>query len=109
MKVKALPNKVLVTNIEKGMRVVRGIIVPDDDGKSEGIRPRWAQVYSVGDNVTEVKEGQWVLIENGRWTRMIKVKQDDGSELAVWGVDWPDAVLLVSEDQPETEIYSKWI
>lgn len=109
MKIKALPNKVLVTNIERGMRVVHGILIPDDDGKSEGIRPRWAQVYSVGENVSEVKEGQWILVENGRWTRTMRVKQESGEEINVWGVEWPEAVLMVSDEKPETEIYSKWI
>lgn len=109
MKIKALPNKVLVTNIERGMRVVHGILIPDDDGKSEGIRPRWAQVYSVGENVSEVKEGQWILVENGRWTRTMRVKQENGEEINVWGVEWPEAVLMVSDEKPETEIYSKWI
>lgn len=108
MKIKALPNKVLVTNIERGMRVVHGILIPDDDGKSEGIRPRWAQVYSVGENVTEVKEGQWILIENGRWTRTLRVKLDSGEEINVFGVEWPASVLLVSDEKPETEIFSKW-
>ena len=109
MKIKALPNKVLVTNIERGMRVVHGILIPDDDGKSEGIRPRWAQVYSVGENVSEVREGQWILVENGRWTRTMRVKQENGEEINVWGVEWPEAVLMVSDEKPETEIYSKWI
>lgn len=109
MKIKALPNKVLVTDIEQGMRTVHGILVPDDDGKSEGIRPRWARVYSVGKNVTEIKEGQWILIENGRWTRTLRVKQQNGDEIRVWGVEWPEAVLLVSDEEPETEIYSRWV
>jgi len=44
MKVKALKGKVLVTDLERGSRVLRGIILPDDNGKSEGIRPRWGKV-----------------------------------------------------------------
>lgn len=109
MRVKALPNRVLVTDLERGSRIVNGIIIPDDNGKSEGIRPRWGRIFSVGEGVTEVKEGQWILVENGRWTRMLKVKQEDGSELQVWGVEWPVSVLLVSDEEPKTEIYSKWI
>lgn len=109
MKIKALKNKVLVSELERGMRVVNGIIIPDDNGKSEGIRPRWGRVYSVGEGIDEVKEGQWILIENGRWTRMLKVKQDDGTEVQVWGVEWPESVLLVSDEEPNTEIFSKWI
>lgn len=109
MKIKALKGKVLVTDLERGSRVVRGIIIPDDNGKSEGIRPRWGKIYSVGDDITDISPNQWILIENGRWTRMIRVKQDDGTEIHLWGVEWPDSVMLVSDTDPETEIYSSWI
>lgn len=109
MKIKALKNKVLVSDLERGARIINGIIIPDDNGKSEGIRPRWGKVYSIGEGVEDIKEGQWILIENGRWTRMLKVKDDNGQETQVWGVEWPDSVLLVSDEEPKTEIYSKWI
>lgn len=109
MKIKALPNKVLVTELERGMRVINGIIIPDDNGKSEGIRPRWGKVYSVGKGVKEIRAGQWILIENGRWTRMLTVKEDNGNETKVWGVEWPESVLLVSDEEPTTEIFSKWV
>lgn len=108
MKVNALPGKVLVTNLERGSRVIKGIIIPNDDGKSEGIRPRWGQVYSVGQDVTEIRKDQWILIENGRWTRMLKVKNDDGSYTQLWGVEWPKSVMLVSDEDPETAIFSQW-
>lgn len=106
MKAKALKGKVLVTDLERGSRVVRGIIIPDDNGKSEGIRPRWGRVYSVGEDITDIKVGQWILIENGRWTRMLKVKADDGADTQLWGVEWPQSVMLVSDEDPETEIFS---
>ena len=108
MKIKALPNKVLVTDLERGARIVNGIIIPDDNGKSEGIRPRWGRVYSVGEGVTEVKEGQWILVEHGRWTRTINIKGDNGEEIKVWGVEWPASVLAASDEEPETAIFSKW-
>lgn len=108
MKVRALKGKVLVSNLERGSRIVNGIIIPDDNGKSEGIRPRWGQVYSVGADVTEISEGQWILIENGRWTRMLKVKEDNGTDVQLWGVEWPKSVLLVSDTDPETVIFSQF-
>ena len=77
-------------------------------GKSEGIRPRWGKVYSVGEDITDIVPGQWVLIENGRWTRMLKVKQDDGTDTQVWGVEWPQSVMLVYDTDPEAVIFSQW-
>lgn len=109
MKIKALKNKVLVSDLERGMRVINGIIIPDDNGKSEGIRPRWGKVYSVGEDITDIVPGQWILIENGRWTRMLKVTQEDGSETQLWGVEWPQSVMLVSDTDPETSIFSPWV
>lgn len=109
MKIKALNGKVLVSDLERGSRVINGIIIPDDNGKSEGIRPRWGKVYSVGCDVEEIRPGQWILIENGRWTRMLKVKQDDGTEVQLWGVEWPNSVMLVSDEDPETTIFSQWV
>lgn len=108
MKIKALKGKVLVTDLERGSRIVNGIIIPDDNGKSEGIRPRWGKVYSVGEDITDIVPGQWILIENGRWTRMLKVKQDDGTDTQVWGVEWPQSVMLVSDTDPEAVIFSQW-
>ena len=79
-KLRALRNKVLVRNIDQGMRKSKGgIILTQSDAVSDGaagIRPRWAEVYSVGSNIDWVKEGQWVLMEHGRWT--MPVKLNDG-------------------------------
>lgn len=109
MKIKALKGKVLVTNLERGSRIVNGIIIPDDNGKTEGIRPRWGKVYSVGEDISDISPGQWILIENGRWTRMLEVKEDNGDKIQVWGVEWPKSVMLVSDTDPETTIFSQWI
>lgn len=109
MKIRALKGKVLATNLERGSRVVNGLIIPDDNGQSRGIRPRWGQIYAVGSDITDIKPGQWVLVEHARWTRMITITEDDGTKVPLWGLDWPNAVMLVSDEDPETEIWSKWV
>lgn len=109
MKIKALKGKVLVTHLERGARIINGIIIPNDDGKSEGIRPRWGKVYAKGEDIDDIELDQWILIENGRWTRMLKVKDDDGQDVQLWGVEWPKSVMLVSDTEPvESIIFSKW-
>ena len=109
MALRALKGKVLVTDLERGSRVIGGIIVPDDNGKSAGIRPRWGRAYAIGSDIKDVKVGQWILMENGRWTRMLKVKEDDGTETQVWGVEWPQSAMLVSDEDPESAvIFSVW-
>ena len=99
-RIKPIRNKVLVTNIEQGSKMTRGgIIVPDDDGKERGIRPRWAEVYAVGEDVKDIKPGQWILISHGRWSRGVDVTDED-AKITVRQVDYPDAVMLVSDSDP---------
>lgn len=100
MKVKALNNKVLVTMIERGERKLNsGIVLPNDDGKDSGIRHRWAHVYSVGDDIRDISVGQWILIDHGRWTRGVEVR-DDSESFVIYQVDWPAGALLVSDERP---------
>jgi co-chaperonin GroES (HSP10) len=108
MQIKAMPGKVLVTDLERGSRLINGIIIPDDNGKSEGIRPRWGRVYSIGEGIDEISVGQWILVENGRWTRMLKIREDDGTYIQVWGVEWPKSVMLVSDEDPDMNIFSEF-
>ena len=70
-----------------------------DDGKSEGVRPRWAEVYAIGPTHTDVKPGQYVYVEHGRWTRGVNIVDDNGDEFKIRKVD-PEAVLLVTDDVP---------
>lgn len=95
-----LQGKVLVHNIEQGEKVTRGgLIITDDDGKERGIRERWAEIYAVGPDVDDLKVGQWILIKHGRWSRGINIEQAD-QKTTVRQVDYPDAILLVSDSCP---------
>ena len=73
-----------------------GLILLDDDMTSQGIRPRWAQVYAVGPDITDVKVGQYIMVAHGRWTRGISITDEEG-EKVIRKVD-PDDILLVSDD-----------
>ena len=65
--IKAVKDHVLVKGMEFSERISRGgIIMPSDDGQSEGIRPRWAEVIAVGPDQKEIKVGEYVLVEHGR-------------------------------------------
>jgi co-chaperonin GroES (HSP10) len=101
MKIRALTGKILATEIEVGERKTdSGIVLLDDNGKEEGIRPRWMQVYSKGAETTdEIKVGDWICVEHGRWTRGMEVRTEEDEILNLWSVD-PDAIILVSEERP---------
>jgi hypothetical protein len=99
-KLRALHDSVLVTEMSFDERIV----IPTDDGRDSGIRPRWAQIYAVGPEQRDVQVGQWVLVAHGRWTRGIKI-DDHGQERVVRRVD-NDDILLVTEERPTDETMS---
>jgi len=76
-----------------------GIVIPSDDGRSEGIKPRWGRVYAVGPKQTEVKVGEWILIEHGRWTRAINIEEPDGTKRKIFRVDI-NCMLMSTDDKP---------
>lgn len=82
IQVRPLSKDLLVINMDMGEQVTRGgIVIMSDDGKAHGVKPRWAQVYKVGDQCEiDVVPGQWVLIEHGRWTRKIKIDDGEGEK-----------------------------
>lgn len=94
-----LRNHVIVKDMDfTGRTLSSGVILLGDDGKTDGIRPRWARVYAVGPEQKEVTVGQWVLVEHGRWTRGVEV-EIDGQELTLRRAD-PDCILMVSDEEP---------
>jgi Chaperonin 10 Kd subunit len=96
---RALQAHVLVTDMHFGQRKLgSGIILGNDDGTSEGIRPRWAKVFAIGPDQHDVKVGQWILVAHGRWTRANDIEVD-GEEKALRRVDQND-ILLISDEHP---------
>ena len=102
IKIRAINDDVIIHNMDFGeIKTTSGIILRSDDGKAHGVKPRWGQVYKTGPKQNDVKEGQWILIEHGRWTRKIKI--DDGeSEKEIQKVDI-SAILAVSDEAPAAE------
>ena len=94
-----LKDHVIVTDMNfRGRSLSSGIILLGDDGTTEGIRPRWAKIYAVGPEQTDVTVGQWVLIEHGRWTRGVEVEIDD-VEFTIRRVD-ASSIMMVSDEEP---------
>ena len=97
---RAISDKVIVHGMDFGAQTLQsGIILVDDDKKSAGIKPRWAQVYSIGPKAkTELKVGQYVLVGHGRWTRGINIVDAEG-EKTIRCVDLKDCMLVSDEPQ----------
>lgn len=102
-KIVPIKDHILATDMEFGeMKTKAGIILRSDDGKSEGIKPRWCKVWSIGPEQQEIKIGDWILVEHGRWTRGVKVIVEDGSEIEFRRID--SAGIIGVSDQPPSDI-----
>jgi len=100
-KIRPLRNSVVVTDMDfSGRQLSSGVILLGDDGKTDGIRPRWARVYAIGPEQRDVGVGQWCLIEHGRWSRGLKIIRD-GEEITIRRAD-PEAIIFVSDERPES-------
>ena len=100
IKVRALSKDILVVDMDMGdMTTSSGIVIQSDNGKAHGVKPRWAKVYKVGSEVDiDVKVGQWVLIEHGRWTRKINI--DDGESVKDFQKVEIKSIMAVADERP---------
>lgn len=100
--IKAILDHVIVTDMDfSGRQLSSGIFLLSDDGKSEGIRPRWGKVYKVGPDQHEIREGQWVYVEHGRWSRGIEL-DINGNVFAARRID-PKCIIFVSDEKPNED------
>ena len=57
--IRPLHDSVIVTDMTfEGRQLQSGVILLGDDGKADGIRPRWAQVYAIGPEQHDVVPGR---------------------------------------------------
>jgi co-chaperonin GroES (HSP10) len=99
--IRPLRDKVMVTDMNFGEGKTKGgIVLTSDDGKSSGLHPRWCRVLFVGNEQTEIKVGQWLLMMHGRWTRGMQYETAEGEEITVRMIDL-EGVLLVSDEKPD--------
>jgi co-chaperonin GroES (HSP10) len=104
--IQPLGKRVLVCRMRFGdIKTRGGIILLDDDGKEQGIHPRWCQVYAVGPKQEEVQVGQWLLLAHGRWSRSMIVEKG-GVKEEVRMIDEND-ILLISDEEPAIDVDKK--
>jgi co-chaperonin GroES (HSP10) len=103
IQVRAIKDHVLVTDMEFGEMVsAGGIVIQSDNAKAHGVKPRWCRVYKVGPKQHNVKVGDWILVEHGRWTRKMKIDDGEG-EKDIQRVDVA-AIMVISPEKP-TDFY----
>ncbi len=100
-----LRDNVLVTDMNFDAQVTKsGIWVKSDDGKSEGIKPRWGKVWAIGPEQKDVKVGEWILVEHGRWTRGVTVVDEEDNEIIVRRVEVKS--IMASADEKPNDFYT---
>ena len=105
-KIRALKKDVLISDMEFDTRITQsGLILPNDNGTSLGIRPRWGRVYAVGKDQEDVQVGQWICVAHGRWTRGLDIEDGESTtKRTIRKID-PDCVMMVSDEEecPDAE------
>jgi co-chaperonin GroES (HSP10) len=98
-------DNVLITDMDFGeQKTAGGLVLLSDDGKSEGVKSRWGRVWAIGPEQQDVKVGEWILLEHGRWTRGVTVVEEDGTEITIRRADLK-AILMVTDEKPDQIIY----
>jgi hypothetical protein len=98
---------IIVCDMDFDVRILSsGILLPNDDMKSAGIRPRWGKIYAIGsDNKDpEYQIGKWIMISHGRWTRGVDIEDEEGPK-TIRRVD-PADILLISDEKVNDETFS---
>jgi len=95
-------NRVIVTDMYFGeQKTAGGIIIASDDGQARGIHPRWGKVFAKGhENDDDYEVGDWILVEHGRWSRGVTMKDKNGVKTVVRSVE-AESVLGTSKEKPE--------
>jgi len=97
-----LRDHVLVRDMDfSGRQLASGIFLLNDDGKTDGIRPRWARVYAVGPEQKDVAPGQWIYVEHGRWSRGLEVEVGEET-FTLRRVD-PECIIFSSDEHPDQD------
>jgi co-chaperonin GroES (HSP10) len=99
-KLRLLQDKVMVTDMYFGEQKTQGgIIIKNDDGKVEGIYPRWCRVWAIGPEQQDVEVGDWILVEHGRWTRGIEYEDESGEVITIRLVE-NKSIIIRTDEKP---------
>jgi co-chaperonin GroES (HSP10) len=102
--IRPIRDHVLISDMEfEEEHTSSGIYIPSQNGKSTGIKARWGKVYAVGPEQKDVKAGEWVYVDHGRWTRGITIQEADGTQHTIRRVDNKD--IMLSADEKPKDVY----
>ena len=102
MKIRPLKGKITAQLLEdprKEQVTKSGVILLADNATEEGMKPRWFKALAVHPEEKDVKEGEYMLVAHGRWSREYKKENKDG-ETEILIVVESDSVLGISDEFP---------
>ena len=100
MKITPLRDKIFGEILDVGEITTKaGIILQSDVGKKS--RPRWFKVEAVGPDATEVKNGDYALVDTGRWSTLLK-RLSDGVELR--DIEYKGILAVADKDNMPSEL-----
>lgn len=76
-----------------------GVIIQEDHGSDDFVRPRWFVVTAVGPEQEDIAAGDYVLVPHGRWSQGINLEGSMQEEDKIFLVDHKD-ILGTSDDNP---------
>jgi chaperonin GroES len=99
LNIKPLSDRVLIEPVAAETKTASGIFIPSQNGKSEGVKPRWGRVWAIGPEQQDVNVGDWIYVEHGRWTRGITVEDENGDEIIIRRVE-NKSIMMQSDERP---------
>jgi co-chaperonin GroES (HSP10) len=100
MKITPLRDKIFGEILDVGeITTPGGVILQNDMGKES--RPRWFKVEATGPDATEVKNGDYVLVDTGRWSTLLK-RLSDGVELR--DIEYDGILAVADKDNMPSEL-----
>jgi co-chaperonin GroES (HSP10) len=100
MKIIPLRDKIFGEILDVGeITTEAGVILQNDVGKES--RPRWFKVEAVGPEATEVKEGDYALVDTGRWSHSLK-RLSDGVELR--DIEYDGILAIANKENMPSEL-----
>ena len=100
MKIIPLRDKIFGEILDVGEITTKaGVILQSDVGKES--RPRWFKIEAVGPEATEVKEGDYALVDTGRWSHSLK-RLSDGVELR--DIEYDGILAIANKENMPSEL-----
>jgi len=102
MKITPLRGKITAQLLEdprKESVTKAGVILLADNATEEGMKPRWFKALAVHPEEKDVKEGEYMLVAHGRWSREYTRENKDGEKIVLIVVE-SESVLGISDEFP---------